>query len=140
MHADDSLTAPPSPPRVGNYPHSELTQRIIGAAYEVHRELGPGFLEKVYETALFHELHSQDIRVMAQAAIPVQYKEQPVGTYYADLLVEDAVICEVKAIEALLNIHESQLLHHLKATGLTLGLLLNFGTSRVQVKRMVRSL
>ncbi len=77
--------------------------------------------------------------VVAQAPISVTYKQQPVGTYYADILVEGAVICEVKAIDGLLPLHDSQLLHYLKATGITVGLLINFGTPRVQVKRLVWS-
>ncbi len=122
-----------------SYPHSQLTQRIIGAAFEVHRELGAGFLEKVYETALIRELQAQEIRAEPQAAIPVHYKGSPLGTYYADLLVEGSVICEIKAAEALDGAHEAQLLHYLKATGISVGLLLNFGRPSLQIKRMVRS-
>ena len=118
-----------------SYPHSGLTEQIIGAAYEVHRELGPGFLERVYETALVRELESPSIRVQPQAEIAVRYKGQPVGVYFADLMVDDSVICEIKAAESLTSAHEAQLLHYLKATGIKVGLLLNFGSKRVQVKR-----
>ncbi len=135
----DELEGPPVPVARPNYPLAALTRRIIGAAFEVHKELGPGFLEKVYETALLQELTSRDVRSEAQAPIPVSYKGQPIGVYFADLLVEKVVICEIKAIEGLLDIHESQLLHYLKATGLRVGLLINFGTPRVQLKRMVRT-
>jgi GxxExxY protein len=121
----------------GRYPHSGLTQRIIGAAMAVHSELGPGFLEKVYETALAYELETSGIRFRAQSPIPVVYKKQPVGMYFADLLVEDAVICEIKAIEALQPAHEVQIVHYLKATGIPVGLLLNFGSRRLQVRRRV---
>ena len=120
-----------------NYPHLETTRAIIGAAYEVHRELGPGFLEKVYETALVQELNNRGVAARAQAEIAVSYKGQPVGAYFADLVVDDAVICEVKAINSLAPEHEAQLLNYLKATGIKVGLLLNFGARRLQVKRMV---
>jgi GxxExxY protein len=123
----------------GNYPHLETTRAIIGAAYEVHRELGPGFLEKVYEGALAQELTSRGVPVRCQAEIRVRYKGQEVGVYYADLLVDDNVVCEIKAVESLGSAHEAQLLHYLKATGIKVGLLLNFGSQRVQVKRFART-
>lgn len=123
----------------GPHPHHETTRSIIGAAYEVHRELGAGFLEKVYQTALIRELASRGLRARSQAEIAVHYKGQPVGMYYADILVDDKVICEIKATAALTSADEAQLLHYLKATGVKVGLLLNFGSQRVQVKRLVRS-
>ena len=119
------------------FPHAELTKGIIGAAFEVHRIPGYGFLEKVYEAALSRELRSRGHRVVNQAEIAVSYKGEPVGAYYADLLVDDAVICEVKALDKLTPAHEAQLLNYLKATGTKVGLLLNFGPQRVEVKRMV---
>ncbi len=119
------------------YPHQELTQKIIGAAFEVHNELGWGFLEKVYENALRLELEAEGLRVEQQAEIPVTYREESVGVYYADLLVNRSVICELKSAKALASAHEAQLLHYLKATGTKVGLLLNFGRERVDVKRMV---
>src|SRR3990170_4308036 len=120
-----------------NYPHLETTRAIIGAAYEVHRELGTGFLEKVYEAALAQELTNRGVPVRCQAEIRVRYKGREVGVYYADLLVDDNVVCEIKAVESLSRAHEAQLLHYLKATGIKVGLLLNFGSRRLQVKRMV---
>jgi GxxExxY protein len=123
----------------GEYPLSNLTEKIIGAAFEVHRELGPGFLEKVYETALLRELSSLGLNAVGQAPIPVKYKGEPVGIYYADILIEGLVLVELKAADGLLPVHEAQVLHYLKATAITVGLLLNFGTPRVQVKRLVRS-
>ena len=137
MSTDRTQISRPAPPGDDSYPHREITEKIIGAAFEVHRELGPGFLEKVYETALVRELGSLGVRVRPQAEIAVHYKGQPVGVYYADLLVDDAVICEIKAAEGLSRAHEAQLLHYLKATGVKVGLLLNFGSHRLQVKRMV---
>ncbi len=123
----------------GDYPHLDTTRIIIGAAYEVHGELGPGFLEKVYEAALTQELTGRGVSVRPQAEIAVHYKGKPVGVYYADLLVDDAVICEIKATQSLTSAHEAQLLHYLKATGIKVGLLLNFGSPRVQVKRLART-
>jgi GxxExxY protein len=101
--------------------------------------LGPGFLEKVYETALVQELARRSMPARSQAEITVHYKGQAVGVYYADILVNDAVICEIKATQALNSAHEAQLLHYLKATGIKVGLLLNFGSQRVQVKRLART-
>ena len=139
MSADRAQIGSPAPQDDELYPHRELTEKIIGAAFEVHRELGPGFLEKVYETALVRELESRGLRARSQAEIAVHYKGQSVGVYYADVLVNDKVICEIKATEDLASVHEAQLLHYLKATGIKVGLLLNFGSPRAQVKRLVRS-
>jgi len=122
-----------------DFPLKPLTEKIIGAAFEVHNHLGSGFLEKVYENALIRELVERGFRIETQKPIPVSYKGHLVGAYFADILVESSVICEIKAIEGLLEGHELQLLHYLKATGIPVGLLLNFGTSRVQVKRMART-
>lgn len=119
------------------YPHQDLTRQIIAAAYEVYNELGTGFLEKVYEAALVHELSERGLKAQPQAEITVHYKGHVVGTYYADVLVNHAVICEIKAVDAINNAHQAQLLNYLKATGIKVGLLLNFGPMRVQVKRMI---
>ncbi len=139
MSADRTQIGHPAPVGDGDYPHRDLTEKIIGAAFEVHRELGAGFLEKVYETALLRELGQRGVSASSQSEIPVHYKGQPVGVYYADLLVSNSVICEIKACEGLSSSHEAQLLHYLKATGIKIGLLLNFGSKRVQVKRMILS-
>ena len=137
MDTDETQISRPAPRGDGAYPHRELTEKIIGAAFEVHGELGPGFLEKVYETALVKELREQGVGVRPQAEIAVHYKGETVGVYHADLLVDDAVICEIKAAGSIAPEHEAQLLHYLKATGTKVGLLLNFGSRRLQVKRMV---
>jgi GxxExxY protein len=126
-----SLSVPPK------HIHWELTDRIIGAAIEVHRELRSGFLEKVYENALSLELRSRGLQFAPQQPLPVKYKGQLVGTYVADLVVEGVVLCEIKAMEALSPIHDQQVLHYLKATGIKLGLLLNFGASKLQIKRLI---
>jgi GxxExxY protein len=114
-----------------------LTRGIIGCAFTVHRTLGPGFLEKVYTNSLAIELRKAGFEVRLQAPIAVLYQDQMVGEYYADLLVADRVIVEVKAGEALNPAHETQLVNYLVATGVDVGLLINFGAS-VQVKRKHR--
>jgi len=116
--------------------HEELAKSIIGAAYEVHNTLGGGFLEKVYENALAVELGAAGIYVAQQCGVPVSYKGHSVGEYVADLVVEGKVIVEVKAVGVLEAVHEVQLVHYLKATGMRVGLLINFGR-KVEVKRRV---
>jgi GxxExxY protein len=114
-----------------------LTERIIACAFKVHRGLGSGFLEKVYENAMLIELLKCGIHVRQQAPIAVMYENQHVGEYFTDLLVEDKVICELKAAQTLMPEHEMQLVNYLAATGINTGLLLNFGKS-VTVKRKFR--
>ncbi|MEK7248104.1 MAG: GxxExxY protein [Chloroflexota bacterium] len=121
------------------YPDKELTERVIGAAFEVHRELGSGFLERVYEVALLREFASRGVSAASQVPLPVLYKGTPVGMYYADILVEKRIILEIKAATSIESAHEAQVLHYLTATGLRLALILNFGTPSVQVKRIVKS-
>ncbi len=115
----------------------DLTQQIIGCAYKVHNALGPGFLEKVYESALRIELEKAGFRVKQQEPINVMYDGQIVGEYYADLWVNERVVIELKAALALAKEHEVQLVNYLTATGVNDGLLINFGPS-VQVKRKFR--
>ena len=115
----------------------DLTYSINAAVFEVNRELGPGFLEKVYENALLLELSNKGLKARSQAPIKIKYKGTEVGDYYADILVEDQVIVEVKAIESLQKIHEAQLLNYLKATGCKVGLLVNFTYPKAQIKRFV---
>jgi GxxExxY protein len=116
---------------------NKLTEKIIGCAFKVHNTLGCGFLEKVYENALAHELRKNSLSVEQQKPIQVIYDEIVVGEYIADILVESAVILELKAIKAIDKIHEAQLLNYLKATGLNLGLILNFGQPKLQIRRFV---
>jgi GxxExxY protein len=115
----------------------ELTGKIIGCAYQVHNKLGAGFLEKVYENALTIELRKQGLNVEQQAKIQVWYDGQIVGDYFADLLVEKNIIVELKAAQTLIKEHEVQVVNYLTATGMDVGLLINFGSS-VQVKRKYR--
>ena len=116
---------------------NQVTEQIIGSAFTVSNELGSGFLEKVYENALAHELRKAGIRVKQQYPIQVYYDGIVVGSYVADLLVEDCVLVELKAIKTLGNIEMAQCLNYLKATDLRVCLLLNFGRPRVEVKRIV---
>jgi GxxExxY protein len=114
-----------------------LTDRIIGCAYAVHNALGPGFLEKVYENALRLELDEAGLAVEQQQPIPVCYRGQLVGDFYADLIVAGRVIVELKAVQNVAKEHEVQLVNYLTATGIDDGLLINFGSS-VDVKRKFR--
>jgi len=113
----------------------EVTERIIGCAYTVANTLGAGFLEKVYENALT-ELRRAGLNVEQQHPIPVKYSGQLVGDFYADILVEDKVIVELKTVRSFEDIHLAQVLNYLKATGLRTGLLLNFAMSKIEVKRV----
>ena len=115
---------------------NELTYLINGAIFEVSRILGPGFLEKVYENALLMELKARGIKAAAQYPIKVRYKDQIVGEYFADLLVEDQVIIELKTVDKIEKIHEAQLLNYLKATGIKVGLLVNFKSTKAEIKRL----
>ncbi len=115
---------------------NELTGVIIGCAFAVSNTLGTGFLEKVYENALVHELRKQNLRVDQQKPISVMYDGIVVGEYFADILVEETVILELKAAKEPNEVFIAQCLNYLKATGLPLCLLLNFGSPRLEVKRL----
>ena len=117
-------------------PASDLTEKIIGCAFKVSNVLGCGYLEKVYENALAHELRKAGLKVEQQKRIDVFYDGILVGYFAADIVVEDNVILEIKAVRALDEAHKAQTLNYLKSTGLRLGLLINFGTSRVEIKRV----
>lgn len=116
----------------------ELTEKVIGCAYRVHNELGPGFLEKVYENALRIELEESGLGVKQQHPISVVYHGKAVGDFFTDLLVEDRLIVELKGVLNLSKEHEVQLVNYLTATGIDDGLLINFGSARAQVKRKFR--
>lgn len=120
--------------------HADLTEKIIGCAYDVYNTLGAGFLESVYEQSLLIELRSQGLDIQSQVSLDVYYRGQPVGCFTPDLIVNDTVIVELKAVEALAKIHEAQLVNYLTATGKQVGLLINFGPDGVVVKRKVRTL
>jgi GxxExxY protein len=116
---------------------NQVTERIIGSAYTVANALGSGFLEKVYENALVHELRKSGLQIEQQASVHVTYDGTVVGDYVADILVANSVLVELKAVRALDDVHLAQCLNYLKATGLSICLLINFGTPRVEVKRVV---
>ena len=118
----------------------DITYRIRGAVFEVNKVLGYGFLEKVYEKALMIELSSRGLSVENQVPLKVSYKEQIVGEYFTDLLVEGRVIIEIKAVTNLLKEHQAQLLNYLKATGIQIGLLVNFTRNEAEIKRLVLDL
>jgi len=115
---------------------NNITQQIIGAAFKVANTLGAGFLEKVYENALAHELRKSGLVVEPQKPIDVVYDCVIVGQYFADLVVENLVLIELKAAKALDDIHMAQCLNHLRATGHPIELLINFGTPRIEIKRI----
>jgi GxxExxY protein len=116
---------------------SELTEAVIGCAFEVANVLGPGFLEKVYERALARELALHGVSAKSQISFPVCYKGQYVGEYLADLVVEEKLIVELKCVDRVANEHLAQCINYLKASGLRLALLLNFQRPRLEWKRVV---
>ena len=117
--------------------HNELTRTIIGTAMEVHSNLGPGFLESVYEEALAIELNLQNVPYERQKAIPVMYKGEKAKDFFCDFLVDEKVLVELKALKAITGVEEAQILNYLKATGLEVGLLINFGEQSLRYKRLV---
>ena len=116
---------------------NKITEKIIQCAFQVSNTLGIGFLERVYENSIALELRALGLSVKQQAPILVNYKENVVGEYSADLLVENSVLVELKAVKNLDDIHLAQCLNYLKATGFKICLLLNFGTKRIQIKRII---
>jgi len=121
---------------MSRYKHEEITSQIINAAHTVHNKLGYGFLEKVYHNSLVIELRKRSVFAEPEKPIKVKYDNQIVGEYFADIVVDNKVVIEVKATDKYNPVFEAQLLNYLRATGLEVGLIINFGTS-VQVKRMV---
>jgi GxxExxY protein len=119
---------------------NRLSERVIGCAFQVINTLGAGFLEKVYENALAHELRKAGLTVAQQHGITVEYDGIIVGEYAVDLLVEGTIMVELKAIKALDGAHTAQCLNYLKATGLRLCLLLNFGKPRLEIQRVAHRL
>jgi len=114
-----------------------ITERIIGCAFTVANSLGRGFLEKVYENALALELRTAGLAVEQQRGITVTYKGTVVGEYFADLLVEDSILIELKTVRALDHAHRAQRINYLRATGKNLCLMINFGAPRVEIQRVV---
>ena len=119
--------------------HKTITEKIIGAAFEIHKELGYGFLEKVYQKAMQVELKYLGLKTELETPIKVRFKGHIIGDYFADLLVEEKVVVELKVAENYNSKDEAQLINELKATGIRVGLLINFGKERVEFKRLVYS-
>ncbi|MEW6203209.1 MAG: GxxExxY protein [bacterium] len=117
--------------------YEEITETIISAALKIHNTLGCGFLEKVYENALVHEMRKRGLQVETQKPIQVVYDDIIVGDYKMDIIVEGKVIVELKASGVIEEVHKAQLLNYLRACNLRLGLIFNFSKPRLQVKRMV---
>lgn len=120
--------------------HDILTEKIIGCAYSVYNSMGFGYLESVYEKCMLIELEQSGLSARPQQPIEIYYKGIPVGNFMADILVENLVIVELKSVRTLVPGHEAQLVNYLVATGKPVGLLLNFGERKVEVKRKVRTL
>jgi GxxExxY protein len=116
--------------------YEDLTEKILAACFEVCNELGPGFLESVYQNALLIALEERGLAAKSQIPISVSFHGKPVGDFIADILVEDKIILELKVVSALTPIHQAQVINYLKATGIEVGLLINFGKSRVEHKRL----
>ena len=116
--------------------NDSLTERVLGAVFEVSNNLGSGFLEKVYERALLRELSLRGIRASSQASLTITYKGQCVGEYFADILVEDVLLVELKCVDRLANEHTAQCLNYLRASGRTRCLLVNFQKPKVEWKRI----
>jgi GxxExxY protein len=113
------------------YPHKEITDKVIGCAIRVHRELHAGFVEEIYENALAHELAKQGLGVERQRMLPVVYDGIPVGEHRADLIVEGRVVVELKSVSGISDQHMAQLMSTMKAAGAKVGLLINFGEARL---------
>jgi GxxExxY protein len=121
-----------------NYKYSDLTEKIIKEAYHVFNYLGSGFMEKVYENALTIRLKKADLNIETQFPINVYFENELIGEYIADIVVENKIIVELKAVKRLNSIHEVQIVNYLKATNMEVGLLLNFG-EKLEIKRKVNS-
>ncbi len=117
--------------------HKDLSYKIVGLAMQIHSELGFGFLEKVYENSMMVLFRRENIMAKQQAPISVSFEGEIVGDYYADILIEDKIILELKAIEKITDAHKAQALNYLKATGLKLASIINFGKQRLEYERIV---
>jgi GxxExxY protein len=120
-----------------NIVHKELSYKIVGCAMEVHSKLGSGFLEKVYENALMVLFRKEGIAAKQQTPIKVNFEGELVGEYYADILVDEKIILELKTADKIVDIHRAQILHYLRATGIKLGMILNFGNKNFEYERLV---
>ncbi len=117
--------------------HEALTYKIIGCAFEVHKELGPGFLESAYEAAMQVELKTAGLSTVSQQMFPLLYKGSKIKDFFCDLVIDDKVIVELKAISRITDIERAQLLNYLKVTGIKVGLIINFGQTSLKHERLV---
>jgi len=122
-----------------NMKHEAITRDVIGCAFEVINELGAGFLESVYEKALLLALRQKGLSALSQHPARVMFRGECVGDFYADIFVEDKVIVELKAVKAITPEHQAQIINYLNATGIEVGLLINFGNPKLEYKRFTRS-
>jgi len=120
--------------------YRELTERIIGCAYRVYNKMGFGFLESVYEKCMLIELRKANLDAESQKPITVFYENEIVGEFVADIIVNDTIILELKSVRRIVRAHEVQLVNYLVATGKPVGLILNFGERKVEIKRKIREL
>lgn len=120
-----------------NFPHQELTKKIIGIYYDVYNELGYGFLERVYQNAMLIELKKRGYQVESNKKLIVYYKKEVVGEYIPDIIVNGLIILELKAVEYLIEVHENQILNYLKATDCEIGLVLNFGKDPQFIRKIL---
>ena len=120
--------------------HQELTEKIIGCAYTVYNKMGFGFLESVYEKCMLIELRRADLDAESQKPITVYYDKENVGQFLADIVVNDTIVLELKSVRKIVEAHEVQLVNYLVATGKQVGLLINFGERKVEIKRKVKDL
>ncbi len=119
--------------------HEQITKSVIGCAFEVINELGAGFLESVYEKALLLALRQKGLSAICQHPVTVRFRGEGVGDFYADVFVEEKVIVELKAVKAIAPEHQAQIINYLNATGIEVGLLINFGNPKLEYKRFTRS-
>lgn len=118
-------------------PYKDLTEKIIGAGIEVHKQLGPGFIESIYENALILELKEKGLKVTNQVDIPVIYRNQQIGLHRLDLLIDDTIIVELKAMKTIDDIHFAVVKSYLKAAGKNHGLIMNFAKTKLETKRVI---
>ena len=117
-------------------PHSDISEKVIGCCFEVMKELGSGFLENIYKNALFRAMKQKDLNVLAEQMFEVVFRKHKIGKYVADLIVENLVIVELKCCKTLLPEHQAQLINYLKASNKPVGLLVNFGNTKLEYKRL----
>jgi GxxExxY protein len=120
--------------------HEDITEKIIGVAYKVYNTLGSGYLESVYEQCMLIEIEKAGLQTESQKSIRVYYDGKIVGNFVADMIVENSIIVELKVVRQISKIHEAQLVNYLVSTGKDIGLLINFGSEKVQIKRKIRVL